>query len=1120
MKKLFFLILLSLSLLNVYAKHIKGGFFTYQYEGPGIVNTDDARYKITLTIYMLCDPTYGVGAQITPTIDITIFNGGGTVEIANPTVTITTADTFSIAKTVASPCIKGTDLTGCYYTIVTYVLDNYELPITPDGYILSFQRCCRINNMDNVDNSASIGDTYTIAIPGTSSPVTDAYKNSSPVFPINDTILVCQNNYFEFPFKAVDPDGDSLSYSLCDAYAGGGPNGADATPDPAANPPYSVVPYTAPYSGSQPMGPQVTINPVTGLVSGVAPSLTATGSGEFVIAVCIAEYRNGIHFADSKKELHVRVKDCTPLRAALKPEYITCDGFTNNFSDTADNPTGTEYYWNFGDPASGTADTSSAATPIHTFSDTGLFKIKLRVISEGGFCADSSTSIAKIYPGFFPGFKQSASFCKGVPVQFQDTTRTNYGSVTGWRWDFGNTSIATDTSSKQDPLYTYTTPGTYHVRFQVANTKGCMDTLYADVVIADNPALNVTPHDTIYCGLDTLQLTATGTGSFTWSPSTKINNINIATPLVYPSTTTKYIVTLNKGGCISTDTSTLQPQNNLTAVITSSANQICAEDTLTLTGSTDHTLVGWQWAPVNSLSSPETQVTKAFPATTTKYTLTTTWGNHCVAVAAKTINVIALAVPVIAADVPFCKGEGTEQLMASGGSNYQWTPTTYLTDADIANPVASPPVTTQYTVSAGVTGCTKRKVATVIVGVRPLPALSLTDDTLICSIDTLKLTATGNGSFAWSPDYSISSLTSATPLVSPDVPTEYHTRLTDGFGCYTDDSVFVDVRLFIAVDAGNDTTICQTDSIILHPISDALQYLWSPTVYLNNPSLKNPVATPLSTQTYHVIANLGKCQAQDNITIKVVPYPHANAGNDTSICKGFSVQLQGSGGNIYTWSPGAFLSATNIADPVSISPAGTIAYKLTVMDTLGCPKLSSDTVLIKVFADPVINAGPRDTSVVRGEPLQLIATGGDSYYWSPSTWLSDSSIADPVANPQNNIQYILYGQTTAGCKGIDTIDIKLYDVIPGLYVPSAFTPNGDGINDTFKPILLGMKQLAYFRIYNRYGELVYSTSVIGNGWDGTFKGQPQNTANFVWMAEGIDYKGETIKRQGNVLLIR
>ena len=123
--------------------------------------------------------------------------------------------------------------------------------------------------MENLQNSGNVGNTYSITIPGTGSAVPDAVKNSSPAFPINDTAVVCSGSFFKYPITAKDKDGDVLTYSLCAAYDGG--SSTAPAPDPAAPPPYNTVSYSPPYFGAQPMGANVTIDPVTGIISGIAP---------------------------------------------------------------------------------------------------------------------------------------------------------------------------------------------------------------------------------------------------------------------------------------------------------------------------------------------------------------------------------------------------------------------------------------------------------------------------------------------------------------------------------------------------------------------------------------------------------------------------------------------------------------------------------------------------------------------------------------------------------------------------------------------------------------------------------------------------------------------------------
>jgi gliding motility-associated-like protein len=421
----------------------------------------------------------------------------------------------------------------------------------------------------------------------------------------------------------------------------------------------------------------------------------------------------------------------------------------------------------------------------------------------------------------------------------------------------------------------------------------------------------------------------------------------------------------------------------------------------------------------------------------------------------------------------------------------------------------------QFTVSNS-KGCSKTVSDTI--SIIDKPDFKITNDTLICSIDTLQLTATGIGSILWTPNYNINNQVSFNPRVSPKTTTTYSATLTETPGCFATKSVVVNVVDGVTLDAGNDSTICQTDSVRLNTISDGLHFIWSPAASLNNDTEKNPNAAPLSNTTYHVVASIGKCNADDDVTIRVVPYPKAYAGTDTTICFPKSYQLHASGGSSYLWVPGNFLNNANIPDPIA-TPPQSVRYIVAVKDILGCPKAAFDTVLLQV-EKIIADAGPRDTSIVVNQPLQLSGTGAESFSWNPPTGLNNSDIANPVALLSENQQYILRVESPAGCTGTDTIDVIVYKVNPGLYVPNAFTPNGDGNNDIFRPIPIGMKAIKYFKVYNRRGQLMFSTTTQNKGWDGTFKGSPQDSQVFVWIVEGVDYQDKVIFQKGTVTLIR
>ncbi len=877
MKKLIILFSLLINYCLVYAGHIAGGEMYYKYIGAGAA-ANSSKYEITLRLFRECNPPTGPGgAQISAmpsSVRLGVFQNSVPASLFTQSdVQRTKLDQVSLTK--PSACIVNAPQV-CYQ--VGYFTLTTDLPNSAVGYVISFQTCCRTNGIINISGS-SVGATYSAEIPPTSG--ANAVVNSSAVFSLKDTTLVCKDLKFNLDFSATDPDNDSLAYSFCAAFNGG--TAIDAGAITPSNPPYGTINYAGNTSGFLPLGPEVSIDPKSGIISGTAPF-----AGSYVINVCVSEYKQGKLVSTHRKDFTLKIGDCTVTEAKLpQPGYPTvCKSNAYTFENLSTSSNISSYYWQFFDPASGANNTSTSPTPTHTYSDTGIFKIKLVVQSPSG-CADSSTSVVYVYPGFKPDFSVTGS-CYLNPFQFTDKTTTTYGVVNKWRWDFGDLSTNADTSLIKNPSYKFPGLSTHSVQLIAQNSKGCIDTVTKQVTVLDVPLLKLPFKDTLICSIDTLPLQATGTGNFSWTPNYNIISGNSANPMVYPKTTTSYIVTLNENGCISKDT------------------------------------------------------------------------------------------------------------------------------------------------------------------------------------------------------------------------------------------IKVNVLDFITVNAGADSAICLNDSLQLFPVSQGLQYAWSPTLGVANSAARNPFVRPLVSTRYYLTVNLGKCQASDFIDIKVAPYPLANAGIDTSICFGNTIQLTGSiVGSSFNWLPANSLQFGNSLSPVA-GPSQTTSYILTCYDTLGCPKPFRDTVIVKVVP-PIKAFAGNDTVVVANQPLQLNATGGSVYQWSPAFGMTNPNIADPIITLGTEIgtlRYVVRVSVPEGCYATDDINVKVFKTGPEIFIPTAFTPNSDGRNDVLKPLAVGMKSVEYFRIYNRWGQMLYSTSEQGQGWDGTFGGMPQASGTYVFSVSATDYLDKKIVKKGTVVLIR
>ncbi len=856
------------------ANHITGGEMYYTLTGQ---NGNQYTYHVTLKLYRDC---FSTGAQLDLNAAIGIFNRS-TNSLVWSNNAIPRSQIVQLQIGAPNPCITNPPQV-CYQ--VGYYEFDVTLPASASGYVISYQRCCRIVGINNLINSSNVGATYTAVIPGNSGVATGPANNSAK-FVGQDTVIICASKEFSYNFGAVDTDAsDNLTYSFCSAYPGGGTDqgvcGTCTAPAPPTSPPYISVPYSSGYNSSAPLGSSVNINPNTGLITGIVPT-----AGIYVVTVCVNETRNGVLIATQRKDLQIKVADCDFVGAQLPLSAVFCDDFNVSFANQT--PTSLIYAWHWDFGMTGILnDTSNIATPSFIYPDTGVYTVKL-VVNPGDPCSDSATMQLALYPGFFPDFV-SSGICVTKPTLFTDATSATYGVVNAWRWNFDEPTVNDDTSRLQNPVYNYPTIGIKNAQLIVQSSKGCIDTVTKAITIIDKPPITLPFRDTLICNIDTLQLSASGSGVFSWTPDYNIISANTSNPFVYPKNTTWYKVLLDDNGCLNTDS----------------------------------------------------------------------------------------------------------------------------------------------------------------IRVRVVDRVTLT------------------------------------------------------------------VR--------SDTTYCLGDGVQLSAITDGLKFSWTPNSDLSNPNIVNPIANPPINTTYFLTAHIGKCSSTDDVRIFPVPYPFVDAGPDVMICYNGETQLSGNViASNYFWRPQGSLSSPNILNPIA-HPPFTTNYILTATDILGCPKPNYDTVVVTVL--PKVNASAgRDTMIVAGQPLQLNASGGENYEWSPSTGLNNISISNPVALLNGNIDSIRYKvQVTdlLGCLDSATILVKIFRTNPQIFVPTGFTPNGDGLNDVLKPIAVGIGRIEYFRVYNRWGQLVFSTTINGHGWNGEIKGKPQTTNTYVWMVKGVDYTGKAFFQKGTATLIR
>ncbi len=409
--------------------------------------------------------------------------------------------------------------------------------------------------------------------------------------------------------------------------------------------------------------------------------------------------------------------------------------------------------------------------------------------------------------------------------------------------------------------------------------------------------------------------------------------------------------------------------------------------------------------------------------------------------------------------------------------------------------------------------------------------LNVGEDHNICMGDSVKLSSAVNipVSYSWlSTDTTkISRLDIENPTVFPEETTTYTLYVQDPNGCVAQDKVDVHVRPSPTLEMGEDLMACEADNINLNIIAEAaygntntLQYRWQPNDYLSSLVIVNPTVVPFETATYilKVIDTTYGCEIIDSLIIEVEEPIEAIVSSDTLVCKNTPFQLNASGGDFYNWSPNLGFD-TDASKPVIILSDDEI---FTVEISNHCYTTIAE-IDVEVKELPWVDAG-WNFDIDIGDIIQfngeIDTFGVTEYFWTPQIDLIGSTNnLTPAAQPLRDMTYQLIAIADNGCTASDSLMVTV-DQKFNLWIPTAFTPNNDGINDGIGIATRGVKDLDVFRIYNRWGEKVYETNNVESSWDGTYNGVPQDAGVYMFYAVGITYFDEPFYEKGNITLLR
>lgn len=819
------------------------------------------------------------------------------------------------------------------------------------------------------------------------------------------------------------------------------------------------------------------------------------------------------------------------------------------WSFTADTSGVDSLVWDFGD---GTTAINNA-TPTHTYASSGDYVVSLLTYNHTSGCAPFADSLPISVRAVNAHIFGPAVACHRQQVTlYGDSSTDVYAYNTrGYVWD---TLLVGDTAGFGPPkhyesssnVFTFKAPGLHMVRLQVTDVNGCVDTAihYIDVLELRPEISADTTQGCVPFAVQFGDSTASDTSVIAWE--WRVNG-NLADTVQHPLYTFYNTQTLsfqivlevtNALGCTAKDTSYVYTSHPSTAFSTLTETEVCIGDSVRFAGS--DSLSVWTWTA--SYGASVTADTGIFiPDTAGSFTvaINATDTNGCTGANTSTLNVQSKpqAQFVNSTDTT---GQLCYPLLVtftdSSESDYTLTRAWDLGTGSAVVP--SPTVGWLYDqpgdflVSLVVetsNGCADTATTTLNIE-GPVADFNLSD-TLICKGESITFSLQDTADIAtWAWDFGDGFDTNAVnPVTHPYTfhPPGGQTMATLVFwaadsSCAQARTHPVNIIQVIADFAASDSTYCLGNTLSLTDQStNAFTHSWD---FGNASTFTGAVPPPLAytapgsyTISLAIDDDLTSCTDTARRTIEVFPLPQASATtNDT--CLGEPVLIQAAGGQLYHWKPAPLVSNPQ-SDSTTALLSQTTALTVVVTDSNNC----QDSATVTAHITLPLASTEFDTLIVAGQQLVLIAPDvAASYQWLPAVALSCDSCPNPTANPEETITYQLLMEDSAQCFVSESE--YFVEVVPEarIDVPTAFTPGVEGPNSVVFARGSGIRELHFFRIYNRWGALMFETTDINQGWDGTYNGKPQPMDSYGWVleAEGFLDEQPIITKQGTVTLLR